>query len=520
MVRPERVASLVVMATTVVATMASAEPLPPSKGPPPKEPSAVVPSEAPSPPKGEAASGSQIEHGSGRGRGDSRGPGAGDGRGRFGSGVRHGRGDGTGTAHGPGRGDGRGVSRDRSPAELSADGAPVAARSPLAIDVNDDFVLVPSVSYRLRYYHREGQDFVKGGVENSVRHRARVGLLAEYRSLANVFIQLQDARTFGEAGDSSSDFTVDSFDLHQGYATLMPLPHLSLRLGRQEIALANERLVGVPQFLEQARSFDGLHLRYDDAVELEAGYFLVRDRVVGPTGAFLPSGKKHLGLAHLGYEVAEPFHPHVLAVLDADTAIDRVVVTGGGLITGRVGSKVTLSYSGEGYYQGGAEGDLNVSAWLAAASTRVTLSESSVEPFAEVHAVLVSGDDEPADLTSRTFQSPYPRWHRIHGEMDFFVNFPRDTDGRGLRDLGGTLGFAPADVELTGAFHFFDAMASRPDGLRHFGFETNFKVSYPFWDYARIDTLYGLFVPGEIPRVALRDPRVEHFVYATAEVGF
>lgn len=461
-----------------------------------------------------------LKHGSGAGDGDSRGAGDGDGRGRRGAGVDHGSQQGVGDALGDGPGSGRGRKPLKTPPPpKDAGAAPPASTSPLAIQVNEDFLLVPSISYQMRSYHREGNDFVAGGVQNFLRHRARVGLAAQYRSLAEVFIQLQDVRTFGEEGDPAGDFSADSFDLHQGYLTLTPTADVRLRLGRQEVVLANERLVGRPLFLEQSRSFDGMHLRYDKAVELEAGYFLVRDYSVGPEQEGLPNGKRHLGIGHLGYEVIKPFHPHVLTVLDADTAIDRLVVTAGGLITGSVGGVLVLSYAAEGYYQAGHEGTSNVSAWLAEFSTRVTSSHESA-PFAEVRATMVSGDDKPDDPTAKTFSSPFPRGHRIHGEMDFFINFPRDTDGRGLRDFGGRIGWAPKKVALTAAFHFFDAMAARPDGLRHFGFESDFRISYPFWEYAYIDTFYGFFVPGEIKRAGLVDPGIEHFVYATSRVRF
>lgn len=470
---------------------------------------------APSPPAPK-----NIEHGSGSGDGDSRGDGVGDGRGNKRA-LDHGSGDGAGDARGQGTGDGGGA---REPVDVTPLPPPTplvaaAPSSPLAIQLSPDFRFVPSVSYQARYYHREGNDFVSGGVTNFIRHRARLGASVHYKSLADVFIQLQDVRNFGEEADPAGDFSADQFDLHQGYLTFTPGKYTRIRLGRQEVDLANERLVGRPLFLEQSRSFDGLHFRYDKKVELEAGYFLVRDYAVGEVVDGLTNGKRHLGIAHLGYEIASPFHPHVVSVVDADTATERLVVTVGGIVDGKIGDRLTLSYSGEGYYQGGKDGDVNVSAWLAALTTRMTTPLFGA-PYVEMLAVLVSGDDEPDDPTQNSFASPYPRGHRIHGEMDFFINFPRDTDARGLRDFGGKLGWAPMDVNLSAEFHFFDAMASRPDGLRHFGFESNFKVIYPFWEHARIDALYGLFLPGEIKRVGTIDPRVEHFVYTTARVGF
>ncbi len=425
---------------------------------------------------------------------------------------------------GVGAGDGSGVKGDGAfasgPGDVDTSGrAGGDEESVLTMEISDDFRFTPSISYRLRFYHTEGRDFVEGAVTNAFRHQARLGAAVQYRDLARVFIQMQDVRTFGEEADPAGDFSANGLDVHQGYMDLHPRKDMRFRLGRQEVALANERLVGRPLFLEQSRSFDGLHFRLDQQVELELGYFLVRDYAVGQVEPGLASGKRHLGIGHLGYDVHPLIHPRIVVVIDGDTGTEKTVVTAGGIITGSVGDELTLDYSGEGYFQGGAEGDVNVSSWLAAFSTRVT-TDLFGKPFAEVHAVLVSVDDAPDDPTAHSFASPFPRGHRIHGEMDFFINFPRDTDARGLRDFGGTLGWSPKDVRLTAAFHFFDAMATRPDGLRHFGFETNLKASYPFWKHASIDALYGFFVPGEIKRVGLADPRVEHFAYTTAQVGF
>ncbi len=457
------------------------------------------------PPK-EAVKAADVKHGSGSGKGDSRGSGKGDGR-------------------------GRGEVDEESPLRV---GDPVAKPqsvrvfipppdympTPFWLRINDDFAIAPKLSYQARFYHREGRDFVDGGFSNQVRHQARLGLLASYRQLARVFLQVHDVRAWGEESDPAHDYDADGFDLHQGYLELTPNRDVRIRLGRQEVALANERLVGRPLFLEQSRSFDGLHLRYDKGVELEAGYFLVRDYTEGEaTGA--TSGKRHLGISNIGYRFMEELRPRIISVVDADTSNDRLLLSVGAIVEGNVASDVSLSYSAEGYYQGGDDADLNVSAWLAGFSARVTGSIlSAFTPFAEVGVVLISGDAQLDDTDDTSFRSPYPRGHRIHGEMDFFINFPRDTDGRGLRDYNATIGISPGDFRITAEAHLFDAMATRADDLRHFGFESNFKVAYKFWDYGYVDVLYGFFEPGEIKRLGLNDPSLEHFFYTTARVGF
>ena len=159
-----------------------------------------------------------------------------------------------------------------------------------------------------------------------------------------------------------------------------------------------------------------------------------------------------------------------------------------------------------------------MNAYLFSFRTRAT-ANLQVKPFVEVQTTLLSGDDDPNDITHKTFRAPYATGHKFHGEMDLFLNFPVDTEARGLRDIGVNIGWMPHKIEMQADFHLFDAMVARGDG-EQFGYELDFKARYPFWDYASVDMLYGLFVPGEIYRARALGTNVEHFVYATAGVKF
>jgi hypothetical protein len=396
---------------------------------------------------------------------------------------------------------------------------------------DDEVRFVPQLQIRLRYRHQEGHDFASGGSTDTIRHRVRVGLAANYAEQLGALVQLQDVRTFGEEGDPVADYSADGFDIHQAYARFTPLETLEIRLGRQEIVVANSRLIGNLDFAEQARAFDAFRVTHEiGGTRLEGAYALVRDYPdrQATDGGLLPDGKRHLGLFHLGHEIMAELVPHVVAVVEGDTATDLVNVTAGALFDGRIGRGVRLDYTAEGYYQFGKEGSpadapagqaTGRDAFLIATRARAT-AERTLEPYMEVVTAFISGDDNATDRTVRTFRAPYPTGHKFHGEMDLFLDFPQDTELRGLVDLGAALGIDGEPVKARAAFHLFDGLARRSDTMRYFGYELDFKARWQFWEHASVDALYGFFVPGELFSLGLVDPRVEHFAYGTVDVTF
>ena len=75
--------------------------------------------------------------------------------------------------------------------------------------------------------------------------RVRAALNALLEGDVRIFIQLQDVRLFGEEANTLGDFRADNFDLHQGFVELTDVPSVggSLKVGRQELALGEQRLV-------------------------------------------------------------------------------------------------------------------------------------------------------------------------------------------------------------------------------------------------------------------------------------
>ena len=311
----------------------------------------------------------------------------------------------------------------------------VTAPAPASAQDVDDLEVRLSGEYQLRYRATGGQDFVDGGGAGFFRHRARLAAIFDYSDVIGLFLQVQDVRVWGEESDPAADFSADGLDLHQGFLTVRGPLGMELRLGRQEVGLLKQRLIGVSSFIEQGRAFDAVRLRWE---------LPERDTLIDLFGAFVdsqlpadnPRTDTVFGLA-LRHRFADLFAPALIVVSDTDDGTDRTRVTLGLVVEGK--ARFGLEYTAEGYVQLGSEGDTDILAWLAGARVRYTF-DHDVAPFVEVFADVVSGDDDPTDGERRAFDTLFGSNHARYGEMDFFTNLPVDTGERGLVDVGGAVG--------------------------------------------------------------------------------
>lgn len=380
-----------------------------------------------------------------------------------------------------------------------------------------ELTATPSGEVLLRYRHFEGHDFAPGGVNDFVRQRARVGLRFAFGTEVQAFVQLQDVRTWGEETDTLSDLSGDGIDLHQGFIEAELAPDLRLRLGRQEVSYLNQRLIGAVGFAEQGRSFDAARLMglfFDQTLAIDVLYAHIREDVPADSRV-----ADNLGALALRYQLGDFFQPALLLVVDTNTPTQRTRVTSGLILQSEMpfGLKASL----EGYFQAGSAQveatDLSFAAWMFAARLRFTLVDSDFAPFLEAFVETLSGDDDPSDSTSKTFDTLFATNHKFYGEADFFVNIAADTANRGLLDAGAVLGAKLGeDATAQLAFHVFQAMASQ-GGPSSFGQELDLTLGWKPNAHLSLDLNYSLFFPGDGLRV---DGELEHFVYTTAAASF
>ena len=239
-----------------------------------------------------------------------------------------------------------------------------------------------------------------------------------------ILAELQDVRTWGDEGSTSGNYNPHNLDLHQGFLDVTLGERWSARVGRQEIALGGERMIGAVGWAQQGRSFDAVRTTLRTSV-FNIDVFGARltggatDRVAPPSvlGVYaVASGGSHT-LDTYGF-------------LSLGRPADTQQLTSGLRAHGRLGS---ATYRVEGAAQVGRRSGERVRGWMFG----IRLGHPLPQPFGHLSLWYdhLSGDAAPGDGTVRTFETLFATNHKFYGYADLFLNIPRDTGGRGLRDL-------------------------------------------------------------------------------------
>jgi len=328
--------------------------------------------------------------------------------------------------------------------------------------------------------------------------RTRVALTATPGPAVRVFVQLQDARIFGEEG-GTQDPSADGLDLHQGYLELagevLGLSAVA-RLGRQMMALGNQRLVGERRWSYIGQSFDGARLivRRADAWEATLFGMTISER-----------GRRRPWVADIGDQVflgahvdAGPGSVYVLQDLGAayrvHTEVDRT--TFGGLLRAPVGLGFEASI--EGAYQIGTQlgpsDPVRQDIFAYYFGGRLTRGVPGPVDTLELGLDWLSGDEDPGDAEHLAFEPFFGARHRFYGSLDFF-NDPQGRLGtRGLVDL-----IIAADTRLPGAHrlrtevHGFFTAVRRPLEAEDIGWELDLVLPARLADALQAEAGYSLF---------------------------
>ncbi len=361
----------------------------------------------------------------------------------------------------------------------------------------------PSYSFdgQLRYrYEWSDRDFDadrEGVAFNLLRTRLGVHLLPAAHT--EVLLQFQDARTFGEEANTLTDGAADNLDLHQGYLRLSDLfgAPVDLQLGRFEVRYGGERLLGAVGWHNIGRSFDGVRLRLHPAGATLDVFNLKEVEALEPGG----TGDRNVlgvygdaalltGYTTQGYVVWQRGNPS--SVLNRYTA--------GGYLKGRTDNVLSEA---EVAYQGGTLDDRDVSAFLVALQLGYAFPDVTGAPVLSAGIDYLSGDDDPADGTVKTFDTLYATNHKFYGFMDFFLNLPVHTLGLGLRDVYAGIDVAPEKgLNLRLTYHNFAANEdfARAGGgtSTRFGDEVDLTAVYRYNPKVTFTGGASLFVPGAI----------------------
>jgi hypothetical protein len=323
-------------------------------------------------------------------------------------------------------------------------------------------------------------------------------------------VQAQDARAFQKSAASQAAPFRGTFDLRMAYGEF-GTKH-TIRVGRQELAFGEQRLLGHLIWANTARSFDGARATIRGAFgQIEA--FAASVVAISPGGFDKSGGGNLVSGAYASFVTPLPnnsVEPYFLWRQSRDVTAELGGVaplhqaTSGLRMAGRL--PLTFDYSVELALQTGSVGPDEIRAWAGHGAVGRLLGASRVtRVFGEYN--YASGDADHTDGRRGTFDQLYPTGHDKLGLSD-------QVGWRNIHHARTGLEVRPAPKWLiSGGYHSW-WLASTTDGLynaggalvarsaagtpsRHVGHEIDGRVAYTYSPQLQVDAGYAHVLPGE-----------------------
>ena len=437
----------------------------------------------------------------------------------------------------------------------------------IPLDADGRVYLTLGGDMRQRFEHYSGFGVSNGSVDG----RADSYYLARYLLHADlhvgdafrVFLQLNGNTELGRRGGPRPGIDRDDFDVHQAFFDVrLPLGKLGaagaedkvllIRLGRQELAYGDDRLIDIREGPNVRQSFDAARVSLQnpdfkvDALFARAvatnkgvfddGYDLQQAEVWGlystlvlpflrrAHSADLPA----LDLYYLGYDrqngpfdqsatrgSSDPKPGHETRHSLGGRLHGTVFPLGDGALTGE------FHYDVEGIYQFGRFGDAGISAYEASFDLGYYFQQLPLGPNISLRVDLASGDANPRDRTLETFNPLFPKgiyfsepsflgpenliavhpvvdWHlhKVVGLMATVIGYWRQDTGDGVYNFSGAPALPGSPVPAR------PAGGEVPGGSRYVGAEADAWLEWGINRHLTFDLSYSHFFAGTYVRDA------------------
>ena len=327
--------------------------------------------------------------------------------------------------------------------------------------------------------------------------RMRLGVRATLLDWMSVYAMVQDARAWGSETNTLLDASADFFDLHQGYVDLGSTDAFTARLGRQKMAVADERLVGPIEWSNTAQPFDGAR-GFGNAGELSWSVWVMN---VVERDSLLPVGldpQNNQGLYDDGWMIGG-FGSRKFGNVNSEFTFvfDRKAATPESYTAnlrfhGRSG---IVLYEAAGAYQFGPDR----SAFFVSGKAGVSFGKGSIAAQVDY----LSGNTDPTSTTTNAFNTLYATNHRFYGYMDYFLFIPQQLDRAGLVDaiLRGSLATsAKTTVRLD--LHRF-ATAKERSGQKALGTELDLTGVWRIASPVSLQLGFSIYAPEDLSTIML-----------------
>ena len=394
--------------------------------------------------------------------------------------------------------------------------------------------------FRLRYESKDNAGFVASrDFTRNLDHSNDYLLLREkihvgYRPLnwLGVFVEGRDASSHSDKRDPSPD--VDTFDLHQASISVGDVNKfpMSLKIGRQELVYGDERFAGTADWGNTGRSFDALKVRFENEL-LSVDAF--SGRVVVPydhhfneandydwfSGVYASTRQlaswQETQLYCLSRNASAQAPNAAATGIPGAPGSARDIYTLGARLKSLPGKLRGWDYSAEvarqfgSVSQSGVRRDLE--ALAADATAGYTWTKAFGSPRLGIGYTFASGDRDPNDGRSETFELLFGTNHRFYGVMDLWglrnIHSGRVTGSiKPLKRLSLSAEYHSLWLADTRDFFYTESGPGRigngygrnPQFDSYVGSELDVLADYPVTPYLNIQLGYGHFFVGDYIR--------------------
>jgi len=399
------------------------------------------------------------------------------------------------------------------------------------------------------------------GAELGATYRARLNIKAELSDGVTAVFTPQAVGYWGESGQGLGLGESTSFTMHEAYMLLsnpFGIENVIVKLGRQEVNLGNQRLVGAVGWSQAGRSFDGILVGYVAGDYGLAGFFYGKlndegsqDAWFRPTVEHEPDvdlyvatwqGKfKPFGIGGT-YEITDIYVNPMSSALGADANVNTIY----GRVTPAFETdfaKIKLNL--EGAYQSGDYGDADFGGYMFSVGAGADFEDVAWAPSVFIGYDYYSGDDDPTDNDLDAFWSVLPTAHKWLGHADtVWVNTPfYQFNGGGLvhvatqqvgnfnvagaTDLYLKLHAKPMDRVAVGLdLHYFKAaedvinVNTKENYGDDIGWEADLELKYKYSKNLCLTLGYDYFDPDDAMKAVKGDDEQEHHIWAQADLKF
>jgi hypothetical protein len=299
--------------------------------------------------------------------------------------------------------------------------------------------LVLDFEEKLRFEARENNFDFNDSVDSLtddawLLQRVRFGALFAPTSFLKFYAQGQDSREFfsdrpdipGQLGAEGND----KFDLRQAWIEIGDAKSsfpMTLKVGRQLLSYGDERLVGSFDWNNIGRTFDAAKLTYtgsDWSVDAFGASVVNVDRDDINESDFTNGGSRdqffgglYFSTKALGIQTTDLYAFY----LDESTVTgDTGFVTLGSRVKSTAGKLNGFDYDFEGALQFGDLKGKDLSAGAVHAGAGYTFANAPWKPRIGLEYNFATGDGNPGDNNTDTFQNLFPTNHKFYGYADFF----------------------------------------------------------------------------------------------------